>query len=64
MLPPHEELWRVFPLKQLTFWPGSLPYEEAIKTGAITIRRATKYIAVLQPLHFNTKIHTCALKKQ
>ena len=39
MLPLHEELWRVFTLKQQTFWPGSLPYEEAIKTSAITIRR-------------------------
>ena len=61
MLPLHEELWRVFPLKQQTFWPGSLPYEEAIKTRAITIRRATKFIAMLRPLHFNTKIYTCAL---
>ena len=34
--------------------------EEAIKTSAITTR-ATKFIAMLRPLHFNTKIHTCAL---
>ena len=61
MLPLYEELWRVYPLKQQTFWPGSFPYEEAIKTSAITIRRATKFIAVLRPLHVNTKIHTCAL---
>ena len=32
-----------------------------MKTSAITIRRATKFIAMLRPLHFNTKIHTCAL---
>ena len=57
-----KELWRVFPLKQQTFWPGSLLYEEAIKTSVITIWRATKFIAMLRPLHFNTKIHTCALK--
>ena len=31
-----------------------------MKTSAVTIRRATKFIAML-PLHFNTKIHTCAL---
>ena len=35
--------------------------EEAIKTSAITITRATKFIAMLRPLHFDTKIHTCAL---
>ena len=35
--------------------------EEAIKTSAITITRATKFIAMLQQLHFNTKIYTCAL---
>ena len=35
--------------------------EEAIKTSAITIGRATKVIAMLRKLHFNTKIHTCAL---
>ena len=34
---------------------------EAIKTSAITITRATKFIAVLRLLHFDTKIHTCAL---
>ena len=62
MLPLHEELWLVFPLKRQTFWPGSLPSEEAIKTSAITIRRVTKFVAMLRPLHFNTKIHTCALK--
>ena len=59
MRPLHEELRHVFPLKQQTFWPGSLPYEEAIKTSAITIWRATKFIAMLRPLRFNTKIHTC-----
>ena len=32
-----------------------------MKTSAITIQRATKFIALLRPLHFNTKIHTCAL---
>ena len=32
-----------------------------MKTSAITIRRATKFIAMLRPFHFNTKIHTCAL---
>ena len=32
-----------------------------MKTSAITIQRATKFIASLRPLHFNTKIHTCAL---
>ena len=35
--------------------------EEAIKTSAITITRATKFIAMLRPLHFDAKIHTCAL---
>ena len=35
--------------------------EEAIKPSAITIARATKFIAMLGPLHFDTKIHTCAL---
>ena len=35
--------------------------EEAIKTSAITMTRATKFIAMLRPLHFDTKIHTCAL---
>ena len=34
--------------------------EEAIKTSAITITRATKFIAMLRPLHFDAKIHTCA----
>ena len=50
------------------FLPKNKPFgravchsEEVIKTSAITIRRATKFIAMLQPLHFNTKIHTCAL---
>ena len=33
--------------------------EEAIKTSALAVRRATKFIAMLRPLHFNTKIHTC-----
>ena len=32
-----------------------------MKTSAITIRRATKFITMLRPLHFKTKIHTCAL---
>ena len=32
-----------------------------MKTSAITIQSATKFIALLRPLHFNTKIHTCAL---
>ena len=50
-----------FSLRQQTFPPGGLPTEEAIKTGAITITRATKFIAMLRPLHINTKIHTCAL---
>ena len=31
--------------------------EEAIKTSAITITRAIKFIAMLRPLHFDTKIH-------
>ena len=31
--------------------------EEAIKPSAITITRATKFIAVLRPPHFDTKIH-------
>ena len=35
--------------------------EEAIKPSAIIITRATKFIAMLRPLHFDTKIHTCAL---
>ena len=35
--------------------------EEAIKTSAITITRATKFIAMLRLFHFDTKIHTCAL---
>ena len=35
--------------------------EEVIKTSAITVTRATKFIALLRPLHFNTKIHTCSL---
>ena len=34
--------------------------EEAIKTSAITTR-ATKFIALLRSLYFDTKIHTCAL---
>ena len=33
-----------------------------MKTSAITIQRATKFIAMLRPLHFNTKTHTCAVK--
>ena len=32
-----------------------------MKTSAITIQRATKFIAMSRPLHFNTKILTCAL---
>ena len=32
-----------------------------MKTSAITIQSATKFIALLRALHFNTKIHTCAL---
>ena len=32
-----------------------------MKTSAITIQRATKFIALLRPLHFNTKIQTCVL---
>ena len=32
-----------------------------MKTSAITVQRATKFIALLRPLHINTKIHTCAL---
>ena len=35
--------------------------EEAIKISAITRTRATKFIAMLRPLHFDAKIHTCAL---
>ena len=34
--------------------------EETMKTSAVTIRKATKFIAMWRPLHFNTKIHTCA----
>ena len=60
MLPLQGELWRVFSLKQQTF---SLVChtEEAIKTSAITITQATKFIAMLRLLHFDTKIHICAL---
>ena len=32
-----------------------------MKTSVITIRRATNFIAMLRPLHFNAKIHICAL---
>ena len=32
-----------------------------MKTSAITIQRATNFIAMLRPLHFNAKIHICAL---
>ena len=31
-----------------------------MKTSAVTIQKATKFIAMLRPLHFNTKIHICA----
>ena len=50
------------------FPPNNKPFGRAVchtgetmKTSAITIQRATKFIAMSRPLHFNTKIHTCAL---
>ena len=50
------------------FLPNNKPFGRAVchtgetmKTSAITIQRATKFIAMSRPLHFNTKIHTCAL---
>ena len=50
------------------FLPNNKPFgravcdtEETMKTSAITIQRATKFIALLRPLHFNTKIQTCVL---
>ena len=50
------------------FLPNNKPFgravcdtEETMKTSAITVQRATKFIALLRPLHINTKIHTCAL---
>ena len=59
MLSLQEELWQVFSLRQKTFSLGSQLTEEAIKTSAITIIRATKFVAILRTLNFNTKIHTC-----
>ena len=61
ILPRQLELWHVFSFRQQTFSTGGLPMEEAIKTSAITITRAIKFIAMLRPLHFDTKIHTCTL---
>ena len=50
------------------FLPNNKPFGRAVchtgetmKTSAITIQRATKFIAMSRPLHFNTKILTCAL---
>ena len=50
------------------FLPNNKPFGRAVchtgetmKTSAITIQRATKFIALLRPLHFNTKIQTCVL---
>ena len=54
MLPLQEELWRVFSLQQQTFPLGGLPTEEAIKTSAMTITQATKSLAMLWTLNFNT----------
>ena len=60
MLPLQEELWCVFLSNKKPFG-RAVGYIEAIKTSAITITRARKFIAMLRPLRFNTKIHTFAL---
>ena len=60
MLPLQEELWRVFSLKQQTFSPGGLLYRGGDKNKCYK-NNTTKFIAMLRLLHFDTKIHTCAL---
>ena len=62
MLPLQEELWRVFFSQTTNLLAGQFAIQRKRWKQVLTIRRATKFIAMLRPLHFNTKIHTCALK--